>query len=184
MKKIIILCIIWIVLCIGFVSASIPITVAETGDSFIKWSWDSSIYTINNLSIDGYKVQYFDANSGTFLLSDLKPYETHILRISDNADYGISTANTTKPNATSESKIADYFWAMILLISGVICIIISSYFRTPFMAFGGFIFGCLGLVQSLNNIVISNITISNFMLSALYMIMIVASMFVAYNGSE
>lgn len=182
MKKFIFICLILLLVCIGFVNADIPITVSETGDSFIKWTWDSNVYIIDNLSVDGYTVQYFDKYSGTFILSDCKPLETHILRISNDTNSGISISNTTEEHATSVSNTLDLFWSFIFLILGGICVIVGL--KVPYAAFGGFVFGCMGVITDLNNIVIDKINLSNFTMGSLYLILIVASITVAYKGNE
>lgn len=122
MKNILKICLLFLIL-IPIVSGLIPINVDEKGDTYIKWSWDNQNVSIQNISIDGYKVCSFDNMSSSFILTGLTQNETHTLKIYNNTDYGESTSTTNK---SSESNLMDmllyYKWfliAMSLLILGI-----------------------------------------------------------------
>jgi hypothetical protein len=120
-------------LIISTVSALIPITATDKGDTYIKWEWNQN--DIINISVDGFNVCNFDNQSSVFILTGLYQNETHNLKIYNNSDYGEISATTTK---SSESSLIDtllyYKWFLLALTLLIIGLSIDS----PIVG----IFGC------------------------------------------
>ncbi len=81
------------------VSATIPITVPDSSQSYITWSWPAGM-GITNESIDGVTVCGFDPYATSFTLSGLNPNEQHTIVLYNATDSG---TNTTSTNADTTS---------------------------------------------------------------------------------
>ena len=109
-----------LVMCIIPVSAAIPMNVTSVGDSYITWEWISTD-TLTNMSIDGYTIKYFDQSANTFTLSDLKPMESHTIRIYTASDSGFNKTNTTSTTSSVENAFSEISRWLLFLI-GCICL--------------------------------------------------------------
>jgi len=143
-------------------------TVFNKGDNYIQWSYYDDD-AITSASYDGVTIINFDAKSLNFTASDLTPNSYHTFCAYSFDDYKCVITNTTYTQSSGD-KILESIWVLITFFLGTICIIVG--FKEPIFAFGGFIFGCVGIVTSLNN---------SFIMGTLFMILIVASIFVAFR---
>ena len=152
------------------VNATINVTVDEIGESYIKWSWNSGL-TLINLSVDSYEIQHFDKHTNSFILSDIKPDESHSIAVYTSTDSGYNLVNTTSGKYTSQDTFWDFIMMYIFFIAGLICLFVGMK-GEPLIGFGGFVFGCLVIIESLND---------SFTMGFLGGLLIIASMFVVYN---
>ena len=135
------------------ISNAFPITVDSVGDSYIKWSWNTSEKVIN-ISVDGYEIRYFDTKADTFTLSGLYPLESHTLKVYTNNYSGISTANTSSPIKDNQDSVFDWLMIYIPFILGCICLYIGLKIE-KFVAFGAFFCGFIMVIESTNISIIS-----------------------------
>jgi hypothetical protein len=119
-RKILIFGLIALLLLIPAASATINITVASTGSTFIQWDWNTGL-TMTNVTVDGYNVCNFDQHGHTFILSGLNPNETHSISVYTATDFGTNTAMTTG-ETTAGAAVAQFFkdWLIVLLSIGLL----------------------------------------------------------------
>jgi hypothetical protein len=168
MKKLFLILVIF--LCIPFTSAAINITEA-TSLSSINWGWNKSI-AIDNISVDGYRVMLFDTNAHSFILTDLKPNETHDIRISSVNDTGYLVSKTLPEITKSSDKIADFIFEYLLLFICIIMLVIGI--RVPVISLIGLLFGFIGLISALIK--------GDFMLDMIFSIAVISCGLVTYIG--
>jgi hypothetical protein len=120
MKSKLFLLTIALILLVSAASATINITVASTGSTFIQWDWNTGL-TMTNVTIDGYNVCNFDQHGHTFILSGLNPNETHSIAVYTATDSGTNTAMTTGETSAG-SAVAQFFkdWLIVLLCIGLL----------------------------------------------------------------
>ena len=99
------------------VSADIAITVQNSSQNYITWSWPAGM-GITNESIDGVTVCGFDSYATSFTLSGLNPGEQHTIVLYNATDSGTSTA-TTGSDTSVYAQVTGFAitWAYILLIA-------------------------------------------------------------------
>lgn len=165
MKSVILIIVAWIICC-SFVSG-FSVNIEETGNDFIQWNWSET--PISNISIDGVYVCDLDYNAHQLTLSDLGDNQLHTIIVykNDTVNGTSSARTTTSGNYDVGAFIKTYLFFIVACIFLILAVAYEGYF-----AFVSFIFGGLGIIQSLNN---------SFWLGTLYMIVIVASIFVSYT---
>jgi hypothetical protein len=149
----------------------INITANSTTDTSILWEWNAGLIGVN-ISVDGIGVCNFNNKDNSFILSGLNPKEYHEIYVYTASDSGMKTTQTTSTGTNGESlyySLGLYF----VFFLGLICIYIGL--SESVVAFGAFVFGCIGIAGSLNN---------SFTMGTLFMILIVASLFVAFRGNN
>jgi hypothetical protein len=98
------------------VSADIQITVQNSSQNYITWSWPAGM-GITNESIDGVTVCGFDSYATSFTLSGLNPGEQHTIVLYNATDSGTNTA-TTGPDTSVYADITGTInaWIYVILI--------------------------------------------------------------------
>jgi len=142
-KFLLFLCLIFL---IAFVNAAnITSTPSKTS---IEWNY-SEIENIQNATIDSIYIENFNPTVKTFVLSGLKPNETHIFHLITN-ESSYSNISTTLPEDITEqettfSKINIYIYFVIALV----CLIISAWVKP--VAWIALLFSLIGIIQTLDN---------------------------------
>ena len=144
-------------------------TVFNKGDNYIQWSYYDDD-AITSASYDGITIINFDVRSLNYTASDLTPNSYHTFCAYSFDDFKCLMTNTTMAK-TSTDNILDSLSLYFIFLLGAICLVIG--FKEPIFAFGGFVFGSIGILTSLNN---------SFIMGTLFMILIVASIFVAFRS--
>jgi len=122
--------------------------------------------TLDGIIIEGWKTDYVF----NYTAKGLEPNTEHEFCIFGDATSNCLSAITLQ---NAEFKIFDFIYQYFLLLVAVIFLILAT--KESYMGFIAFIFGCLGIIQSLNN---------SFIAGTLYMIVIVASIFISYGNSK
>lgn len=114
MKKIFFLALLIIAVIVP-VSATINIS-AESGSSYIRWSWPVDAGVIN-ASVDGKYIDNFDSSGGTFILSNIPANETHQFCVYSSTDNGCSTTSTGQDNSVFSQITSDaMLWFYVIAI--------------------------------------------------------------------
>jgi hypothetical protein len=150
---------------------------AHPSEYSILWDY-SSCSNVINATIDSYTIFGFEPVSGTYVLRDLQPNQTHKFMVY-NEPYGYfsSTATTLNlpiPVETSQDKIWDFVFEYLLVII-VICLIVIGV-NIPLVALIGLVFSVIGLIDTLVK--------GNFMLDIIFFITLLAALFVAMEGEK
>jgi len=147
-------------------------TVFNKGNDYIQWSYyDDDVLT--SASYDGITITGFDVKSLNYTASDLTPNSYHTFCAYSFDDFRCLITNTTNTKSTTEIN-QEYFWAFItiylIFLIGLICLVVGIY--EPIMGFAAFVFGCIGIVSTSG---------LSFVMGTLFFLLIVASVFVAFN---
>ena len=145
------------------VSALLNISVNSQTKNSISWDWSNN-YSLTALSIDGYQVPLFDKNSSRFDLTGLNPNEKHSIKIYMGVD------NITNTTTTLDGGLESNLDLYILFILGLVCLYFG--FTEPIIGFAALVFGCIGILTSLNN---------SFTMGLLFVLLILSSIFVSFN---
>lgn len=134
----------------------------------IKWSWSENVTSI---SIDGKLISDFDNRSKEYTLITYPDRYSilHTIRVYSIDDSGFNSSYSHLI-VNSSDTIIDTLLVYLIFLFGLICLIIG--FKEPLIAFGAFIFACMGIVSAFDN---------SFTLGFLYVLLLIASIFVAFN---
>jgi hypothetical protein len=151
------------------VSASINVTATSISESAITWVWEQNL-SVNNLSVDGYRILLADYNQNSFTLSGLNANEIHTINVYTSTDNG--TISTKTVSAVYDSSLAIIF-GYIFFIAAILAILIGT--KIPVFAWIGCGLSIVGIVDM--------ITI-NFWSSFVFMVIFCAGVLVALSPSE
>jgi len=164
----ILLLLITIFFCIQSVNGS-SITLIDKGENFIYWSYDNTTDFIS-LSLDGNILTNFNSASKVYIASNLLPESEHTLNLRTVNDIINSTVTTLAEPITNEDNFYGLIFPYLLFLLGLICLVAGFY--EPIISFGAFIFGVIGILTALND---------SFIMGTMFVLLIIASIFVAFR---
>jgi hypothetical protein len=163
-KKLLVVLVILLFIFVIPTSALINVTAITKTSSEIVWTWNTGL-NITSVSVDGSQVALIDKNSSTFILSGLKPLETHIIMVYSLSDVGINTTNTTAGIPTNQENFFGTILPYLLFILGAFFCVIGFY-GVPLISLIGSVIGLFGLVNNSTN--------GSFIIDVLYVILMIA----------
>lgn len=122
--------------------------------------------TFGGVEIIGFNKQF----NSTYTGKELEPNTSHTFCVYGDATINCISDYTSIEETTSLDSIFNFILVWLIVIAALGCLVIGFY--EPIVAYGAFIFSCMGIVQNINE---------NFYLMLVYVIVLVASIFVAFK---
>ena len=146
-------------------------------DNSIAWTYNNT-QNLTNASFDGILIENFDTRSYFYAKSNLESNTTHrfclyYLKEDFTTEILCDNETTLEKEKTDEQQIYAIIASIIIFIIGVMFCLIGVY--VPFVGYGGFIMGIIGISTSING---------SFTNAILYMLLICAGFWIGYSGGK
>lgn len=158
--------------------AGMNITLAEKGENYITWSYNSPNVS-NIVSIDGIIQTNADIFAKKFSAYNLQSNTSHTIIITSynttnaTTNYIYDTQTTSPHTNTSTENISLTFYIYFFFFVAIIIILIGNY--VPFIGFLGSGFAILGLLASID---------ISIMTGFIFMVIFCAGIFVGFKGGQ